>query len=108
VFGYTGEPRTYQELYRDDGNATYCSYYWKEGTSICDDVLAIPVNGNTTYQTVGIETPNFLTLCEVEVFGGNRNYVFIHVYTHIFINKIQMLIKIYRKIKNCNGPNNWH
>ena len=70
VFGYTGEPRTYEELYRDNGKTTYCGSYGREGTNICDDLLAIPINSTNTYHTVGIETPNFLTLCEVEVFGG--------------------------------------
>jgi len=44
------------------------------GTSVCDDVILIPVNSGTEVQFVRISAyNNFLTLCEVQVFAGNAN-----------------------------------
>jgi len=51
------------------------------GTSVCDDVILIPVNSGTEVQFVQISKrsnyDNFLTLCEVQVFAGklNRDHV---------------------------------
>ena len=42
------------------------------GTSVCDDVILIPVNSGTEVQFVQISVNNFLTLCEVQVFAGKR------------------------------------
>ena len=42
------------------------------GTSVCDDVIRIPVNSGTEVQLVQISVNNFLTLCEVQVFAGKR------------------------------------
>jgi len=47
------------------------------GTSVCDDVILIPVNSETEVQYVQISKrsnyDNFLTLCEVQVFAGKLN-----------------------------------
>jgi len=41
------------------------------GSSVCDDVIQIPVNSGTDVQVVQISVyNNFLTLCEVQVFAG--------------------------------------
>jgi len=42
------------------------------GSSVCDDVIQIPVNSGTDVQVVQISVFNdYLTLCEVQVFAGN-------------------------------------
>ena len=47
------------------------------GTSVCDDVILIPVNSGTEVQFVQISKrsnyENFLTLCEVQVFAAKLN-----------------------------------
>jgi len=47
------------------------------GTSVCDDVILIPVNSGTEVQFVQISKisnyDNYLTLCEVQVFAGKLN-----------------------------------
>jgi len=46
------------------------------GTSVCDDVILIPINSGTEVQFVEISVyNNFLTLCEVQVFAGNFNTI---------------------------------
>jgi len=43
------------------------------GTSVCDDVILIPVNSGTDVQFVNISVYNsYLTLCEVQVFAGKH------------------------------------
>ena len=57
-------------LYKDDGDATTCSDAKSFGTSVCDDVILIPVNSATELQYLTIAVNNFLTICEVQVFAG--------------------------------------
>ena len=57
-----------------DSGGPYCTRYnaQSNGTSVCDDVILIPVNSGTEVQFVQISVyNNFLTLCEVQVFAGN-------------------------------------
>ena len=46
-----------------------CYSYPPEGTDVCSDVIRIPLNG-TSVRTLNILTGDYLTLCEVQVFGG--------------------------------------
>jgi len=57
-------------LYRDDGDATTCSDAKSFGSSVCDDVVLIPVNSGTEVQYLTIAVNNFLMLCEVQIFAG--------------------------------------
>jgi len=57
-------------LYKDDGDATTCSDAKSFGTSVCDDVILIPVNSGTEVQYLTIAVNNILTLCEVQIFAG--------------------------------------
>jgi len=56
-------------IYEDRSQKTTCSSYPPQGTDVCSDVILIPLNrpsvGNLT-----ISTDDYLTLCEVQVFGG--------------------------------------
>jgi len=57
-------------LYKDDGDATKCSDAKSFGSSVCDDVVLIPINSATEVQYLNIAVNNFLSLCEVQVFAG--------------------------------------
>ena len=57
-------------LYKDDGDATTCSDAKSFGSSVCDDVVLIPVNSVTEMQYLTIAVNNILTLCEVQIFAG--------------------------------------
>jgi len=57
-------------IYKDPSQKQTCSWsYPLEGTDVCSDVISIPLNGPSV-QKIKISTDNFLTLCEVKVFGG--------------------------------------
>ena len=57
-----------------DSSGLSCSSAQLNGTSVCDDVILIPVNSGTEVQFVQISVNNnFLTLCEVQVFAGKLN-----------------------------------
>jgi len=74
IFGYVDHTNSKKTLYQDPGNVTACgpSDFGHEGTSICDDVLVIPIDSTKLYRIVRIATPDQLILCEVEVFGGKQ------------------------------------
>ena len=57
-------------LHQDASTMTKCISYVSQGSDICGDVIDIPVNNMTAFQHVKITTPDYLTLCEVEVFTG--------------------------------------
>jgi len=57
-------------LYKDDGDVTTCSDARSFGSSVCDDVLLIPINSATEMQYLTIAVNNILTLCEVQIFAG--------------------------------------
>jgi len=57
-------------LHQDALTKTKCIRYESQGSDICGDVIDIPVNNTSPFQYVKITTPNYLTLCEVEVFAG--------------------------------------
>jgi len=48
---------------------TWCSSYPPEGMDVCSDVIRIPLNG-TSVRKLKMSTYDYLTLCEVQVFGG--------------------------------------
>ena len=58
-------------IYEDRSRKHTCySPYPPEGTDVCSDVIRIPLN-ETSVRTLNISIGDFLTLCEVQVFGGN-------------------------------------
>ena len=57
-------------LHEDTSTKTECISFVSQGSDICGDVIDIPVNNTSPFQSVKITTPNYLTLCEVEVFAG--------------------------------------
>jgi len=75
IYGYqrqNGKDGPQQRLYDDTGSTTSCGQnnYNDTGTSICGDVLLIPVTSQYLLYKVGIATNNYLNLCEVQVFAG--------------------------------------
>jgi len=62
----TGDERL---IYEDQSQKTTCSFYLPEGTDVCSDVIRIPLN-RTSVRKLTISTDDYLTLCEVQVFGG--------------------------------------
>jgi len=51
-------------------------YYPASGTSVCSDVIHIPVSNDLLVRHINISTANYLTLCVVEVFAGKGYKVF--------------------------------
>ena len=62
-------------LHEDTSTKKTCISYDSQGSAICGDVLDIPVNNMPPFQYVKITTPDYLTLCEVEVFTGMTTVV---------------------------------
>ena len=61
----------FEELYRDAENRLSCVNHYNDiGTSICGNILLINITSTHMFQIVKISTASYLTLCEVEVFGG--------------------------------------
>ena len=56
-------------IYKDPSQKTKCSSYPPNGTDVCSDVILIQLN-RTSVRQLTISTENYLTLCEVQVFGG--------------------------------------
>ena len=85
VEGYNSETGSPERLYQDAGTETSCNSYTNVGTSICADVIQIPINNTQQFQLVKISTSDYLTLCEVEIFAGiiqmyNIHMVCINIY----------------------------
>jgi len=57
-------------LHHDASTKKTCISYASQGSEICGDVIDIPVDNTSPFQYVKITTPDYLTLCEVEVFAG--------------------------------------
>jgi len=76
----TGSNNTRKEdvvLYKDTTNLTQCSEYRSFGDSVCDDVFFISVNRDQHVRYVTISTNTVVTLCEVQIFPGERIIVII-------------------------------
>ena len=68
----------------DPSQKTSCnSLYPPEGTDICSDVIRITLNG-TTVKKLKISTGDYLTLCEVQVFGGIQFKFHFHL-TYLYL-----------------------
>jgi len=64
------------QLYKDTSPLnTPCTapYPWS-GTSICRNVIALPINSEQLVQNVTVSTASYLNLCEVEVFAGMKYF----------------------------------
>ncbi|WAR24790.1 SVEP1-like protein [Mya arenaria] len=56
-------------LFEDYHVASSCSNsYYERGADVCADVIEIEINPAKQLRLINITTPNFLTLCEVELF----------------------------------------
>ena len=61
-----------REIYKDSSNKQECQKnYPSEGADVCSDVIRIAINREPV-QELTISTNNYLTLCEVQVFGGKK------------------------------------
>ena len=72
IGGYTSPGGFFVSLYQDDESKTTCESkdYNDTGTSICGDILLIPITSTGVFSILRISTANYLTLCEVQVFAG--------------------------------------
>ena len=76
----TGSNSTKREdvvLYKDTTNLRQCSEYRSFGDSVCDDVIFISVIREQHVRYVTISTDTVVTLCEVQIFPGERIIVII-------------------------------
>ena len=72
IVGYISEIGSPEILYQDAGTTRSCeNKYPNVSSSICANFIQIPINDTQQFQLVEISTPNYLMLCEVEVFAGN-------------------------------------
>ena len=63
----------YFTIYTDISNTSSCDSYGTSGSSVCDDVILIPITSTTQIPLLAIQFPqtaNEIILCEVQVFGG--------------------------------------
>jgi len=79
IIGYTkdGFKGIHLQNYDNDGYACSAKNAKAYGSSVCDDVILIPINIGVELQFLQIEqhsraTYNSLTLCEVHVFAGKH------------------------------------
>jgi len=61
-------------LYQDTSNIRRCGVndYIFVGTSVCSDIITISITSDRLLRYIQISTTNYLHLCEVEVFAGER------------------------------------
>jgi len=66
------------ELHRDTSNVADCKgKYTDKAYPVCQDIIWISITGDQILRYVKISTKSYLTLCEVEVFGGKFSNCFI-------------------------------
>lgn len=62
------------QIYEDSSNKYSCSNtYPLEEDDVCSDVISIPIT-KTSVRELTISTNHYLTLCEVQVFGGKKKH----------------------------------
>jgi len=69
ITGSTSRDGSRTELYRDTSNDC-AGKYTDPAPPVCQDVIPIPITSYMPWRYVTISTKHYLTLCEVEVFGG--------------------------------------
>jgi len=72
IIGYTkdGFEGVHLQNYDKDGYGCSANNAKHYGSSVCDDVILIPINTGIELQFLQIAQHGGLTLCEVQVFAG--------------------------------------
>jgi len=71
ITGSTSSDGKGTELHRDQSNVSDCTRkYTNQAYPVCQDIIAIPISSDQSWQHVKISTIDYLMLCEVEVFAG--------------------------------------
>jgi len=96
IEGKTSPDDLFVLLYQDTSNITSCTsgMNQSEGTSPCDDVLLIPIDTTQLFQFIKISTPNYLQLCEVQIFAGKY-------YDQVVVSLLCLCFLRFNKNKNC-------
>jgi len=63
-------------LYQDATPHQDCDEYPDAGTSVCSDVITIPINTDQPVRNLTIANLGQLRFCEIEVFAGKRLYYY--------------------------------
>jgi len=62
-------------LYQDASPYQVCDEYPDAGTSVCSDVITIPINSDQPVRNITIAHRE-IYFCEIEVFAGKRLYYY--------------------------------
>jgi len=61
------------QLYKDASDVWTCDgRYQHAGSSVCSDIITIPINHDRLIRNITISDVGNIILCEVEVFAGKR------------------------------------
>jgi len=63
-------------LYQDASPDQDCDEYPDAGTSVCSDVITIPINTDQPVRNIIIANLEKIFFCELEVFAGKRLYYY--------------------------------
>jgi len=63
-------------LHQDASPDQGCDEFPDAGTSVCSDVITIPINTDQPVRNITIANLWWMSFCEVEVFAGNRLYYY--------------------------------
>jgi len=63
-------------LYQDASPDQSCKEYPDVGTSVCSDVITIPINTDQPVRNITIAHRAVILFCEVEVFAGKILYYY--------------------------------
>jgi len=70
ITGTSSQNESETQLYQDTTTIKDCSTYPEYGTSVCSDVITLPIDITERVRYVKISVLNWLMLCEVQVFAG--------------------------------------
>jgi len=63
-------------LYQDASPHRPCKEYPDAGTSVCSNVIPIPINSDQPVRNINIAHRTMILFCEIEVFAGKRLYYY--------------------------------
>ena len=63
-------------LHKDASPHQRCDEYTDEGTSVCSDVITIPINNDQPVRNITISNMYTIRFCEIEVFAGKILYYY--------------------------------
>jgi len=63
-------------LHQDASPGQSCYEHQDAGTSVCSDVITIPINIDQPVRNITIANTWWMAFCEVEVFAGKRFYYY--------------------------------